>query len=86
MQWRAAAAWRRAGGDLQAAAAQSFCHSARRAAFHSPGQPIRRDAWTLDLSLRASLARDAELSLAYAGQFGAGAGDHGATLALNWRF
>lgn len=86
MQWRAAAAWRRAGGDLQAAAAQSFRHSARRAAFHSPGQPIRRDAWTLDLSLRASLARDAELSLAYAGQFGAGAGDHGATLALNWRF
>ncbi|WP_158215196.1 autotransporter domain-containing protein [Candidimonas nitroreducens] len=83
---RAAAGWRRAGGDLQALTEQSFRHSARHASFHAQGQPIRRDAWTLDLGLRASLARDAELSLAYAGQFGSGASDHGATLSLHWRF
>ncbi|MBV6304470.1 autotransporter domain-containing protein [Candidimonas humi] len=86
VQLRAAAAWRRAGGDLRAVTEQRFRHSARHASFHSQGQPIRRDAWTLDLGLRASLARDAELSLAYMGQYGSGSSDHGAMLSLSWRF
>ncbi len=79
-------AWHHASGDLRAVSRQSFRDSTRQTLFKSEGLPIARQAWSLQLGVQASLAKNVSLGMAYGGLYGGGLRDHGARMNLIWRF
>lgn len=79
-------AWHHAAGAVRSLTRHTFRDSATQAVFASAGQPVARDAWSIRLGVKASLAKNVRLGLAYAGQYGPGRQDHGARLNLAWTF
>lgn len=84
--------WRRVWGDTAVAGAQRFAGQGDVAAggaprvFISHGQPLRRDALAVDVTVSATAWRDARLSARYGGLYARGLQDHAAWLSVNWRF
>lgn len=83
---RAELAWRHAGGNIRAFSRQSFRDSATQSRFESEGLPVARQAWSLQLGVSASLARNASLGVGYTGQFSPGRQDHGVRMQAAWSF
>ncbi|RTZ43156.1 autotransporter domain-containing protein [Candidimonas sp. SYP-B2681] len=79
-------AWHHASGDVSAISRQSFRESRRQTLFKSEGLPVARQAWSLQLGVQASLAKNVSLGMAYGGQYSRGRPDHGARANLVWRF
>ncbi|MEO6959320.1 MAG: autotransporter domain-containing protein [Burkholderiaceae bacterium] len=79
-------AWHHATGAVRSLTRHTFRDSATQTVFSSAGQPVARDAWSLKLGVTASLAKNVQLGLAYAGRYGLGRQDHGARVNLAWMF
>lgn len=75
--------WRHAFGDIKPVARMAFDAGD---AFTVAGAPIARNAALVEVGLDAAVGRNATVGLAYAGQFGSGNQDHGATLSWRWAF
>ena len=80
---RAMAGWRHAFGDVQPEAILAFDGSAD---FVISGAPIARDAAVLEAGFDLAISPDATFGIAYSGEIGDDAEDHGlnATLAVEF--
>jgi subtilase-type serine protease len=78
--------WRHASGSVHPVSRQSFRDSANQTVFESEGQPVPRSAWLFELGVKAGLAKNVSLGLAYAGQFASRVQDHGAKVSMAWVF
>ncbi len=79
----AGAGWRHAFGDLNPTARMAFDVGN---AFTVAGAPIARNAALVEAGLGTAMGRSGTLDLSYAGQFGSGTQEHGATLTARWAF
>lgn len=81
--FRAMAGWRHAFGDVQPEATLAFDGSAD---FVIAGAPIARDAAVLEAGFDLAISPDATFGIAYSGEIGDDAEDHGlnATLAVEF--
>lgn len=79
-------AWRHASGNARAFSRQSFRDDATQSVFESEGLPLARQAWSLQLGVKADLAKHVSLGVAYAGQFASRRQDHGARVDVAWVF
>lgn len=79
-------AWRHAGGNVRAFSRQSFRDDAAQSVFESEGLPLARQAWSLQLGVKADLAKHVSLGVVYAGQFASRRQDHGARVDVAWVF
>ena len=75
--------WRHGYGDVTPAVSQAFSGSS---AFTIAGAPIARDAAVIEAGLDFAIAPQATLGIAYHGQVGSKASDHGVRADLNVKF
>lgn len=77
--------WRHSSGDLDGERKFAFVQGAG-SQFTVQGAPVARNAAVVQAGLRAQVAKNTTVGLAYDGQFGSGLQDHAATLNLKVRF
>lgn len=74
--------WRHAAGDIKTPVSQHYRDDSLRTPIVTAGQPLRRNAWDLQLGVQAEITKTARLGLRYSGLFSRGVQDHGVQLAM----